>query len=247
MKRRRKKRSEASLADLQSRLEQRAEREINRQLAGLDSQSEDGKKDFEAFVESLAERRKGLSVKPEFTSEVVGVCKQILAFGAALLGLLIAFFPRLTELSSFWRSILGLAAVLTLDLTAISLLVMIWFFVQARSRYPFLYLNRLGNARPFFYYETLSRRRPYSPLPSNQGVVSSNKFYLADLVSFSDALIQETKDIHMRAKHELQQYYLLIVYQGYLDQYEMQLIHIFVYGSLASLAASLLTWCLVLR
>src|SRR5262249_15893018 len=150
---RKRKCSEAYLADLQIRLEQRAEREINRQLARFDSQTEDAKKEYRAFIDRLAERRKGLSVKPEFTSEVVGICKEIVAFGAALLGLLIAFFPRLTELSSFWRSMLGLAALLTLDLTAVSLLVMIWFFVQARSRYPFLYLNSLGNAPPFFYYE----------------------------------------------------------------------------------------------
>jgi hypothetical protein len=244
---RKQKRNEAYLADLQIRLEQRAERGINRQLAQFDSETEEGKKEYQAFIDRLAERRKGLTVEPEFTSEVVGICKQILAFGAALLGLLIAFFPRLTELSSFWRSMLGLAALLTLDLTAISFLVLIWFFVQARSRYPFLYLNNLGNAPPFFYYETLSRRRPYSPIPSKRGVVHGNKFYLADLVKFGDTLIRETKDLRLRARHELQQYYLLIVYQGYLDQYEMQLVHIFVYGSLASVAASILTWFLVLR
>ena len=240
-------RDEAHLVRLQTWLEQRASREIQQHLSRFDVSTEDGKKQFEAFTAQMVERRKSLSVKPEFTSEVVGICKQILAFGATLLGLIIAFFPRLTELSEFWRSILGLTTLLTLDLTVVSLLVLVWFFIQARSRYPFLYLQKLGNAPPFFYYETLNRRRPYSPLPSALGVFSGNKYYLTDLKKFSQTLVEEAQDPLLRARHELQQYYLLIVYQGYLDQYEMQLVHIFVYGSLASIVASVATWFLILK
>jgi hypothetical protein len=220
----------------------RAEKEIRRQLARFDTTSDIGKCRLATFIQRVSDRRNALHIKPEFTPEVVGVCKQIVAFGAALLGLAIAFFPRLTDVAPFWQSVVGAAALLTVNLTGIALFVLVWFFVQARSRYPFLYLERMGNAMPFFYYQTLDRHRSYKPLPSTKGILSANRFFLTDLRKFARNLVDEDEDVLTRARHELQQYYLLIVYQGYLDQYEMQLVHIFVYASLASLLSILIVW-----
>jgi hypothetical protein len=127
---------------------------------------------------------------------------------------------RLDNLAPFWQSIIKLALLISLNLTGIAFVVLVWFFVQARSRYPFLFLEFLGNAPPFFYYETLSRTRSYSPLSRVPGIFRANLLYLRDLTKFARTLVDEDQDPITRARYELQQYYLLIVYQGYLDQYE---------------------------
>lgn len=238
-----KRRDEAYFADLQSRLERRTERLIERQLARFSSDTEEGKKILVAFVDRSSERRKNLHIKPEFTPQVVAVCQQILSFGMAGLGLVVAFWAKLVDIAPFWQAVIKTASVISLNLTAVSFFVLVWFFVQARSRYPFLFLERLGNATPFFYYETLSRRWHYRPLSTTYQILEANRRYLSDFGTFAQKLVDEDKSLLQRAKYELQQYYLLIVYQGFLDQFEMQLEHIFLYGSVAGvLSAVVVCW-----
>jgi hypothetical protein len=239
-------RTESDFAALQARIERCAERQIDRQLRRFPSGSDEEKKHFEGFIDRVADRRKNLHIKPEFTPQVVGVCQQILAFGMAGLGLVVAFGTRIADAAPFWQSVIKTAFLIALNLTAIAFLVLVWFFVQARSRYPFLFLERLGNAPPFFYYETLSRRWRFSPVSRVGGIFKANRNYLNDLSSFAKKLVDEDQDSVKRAKYELQQYFLLIVYQGYLDQYEMQLEHIFLYCSVSGvLSALLVCWWLL--
>ena len=244
--RRKRRRKESDFAALQDRIERYAERQINKQLHRFPSGSDEEKRHFEAFIDRLSDRRKNLHIKPEFTPQVVGVCQQILAFGIAGLGLVVAFGTRLGDVAPFWQSVIKAACLIALNLTAISFFVLVWFFVQARSRYPFLFLERLGNAPPFFYYETLSRSWRFRPLSRAPGIFKANRNYLSDLSSFAKKLVDEDQDPIQRARYELQQYYLLIVYQGYLDQYEMQLEHIFLYCSVSGvLSALVVCWWLL--
>jgi hypothetical protein len=238
------KRRERYVAVLQARLEQRTERQIRRQLARFDLKTDEGKKAFESFIERLSDRRKNLHIKPEFTPQVVGACQQILAFGMAGLGLGVAFSARLADITPFWQSMVKTAFLVSLNLTAMSFLVLVWFFIQARSRYPFLFLDRLGNAAPFFYYETLSRTWHYPPIRTRRGILNANFNYLVDLGRFAQTLVNENADPIERARYELQQYYLLIVYQAFLDQFEMQLEHIFLYGTVSGVLSALVvsTW-----
>jgi hypothetical protein len=229
---------ESYWADLQREQEMETEQLIEKQLNRFDVGTEDGKKRLKEFVDRLADRRKNLHINPEFTPQVVGVCQQILAFGMAGLGLIVAFWSRLTGLTPFWQALAKAAFLVSLNLTAIAFTVLLWFFVQARSRYPFLFLERFGNAKPFFYYETLSRRWSYSPISSRRGIAKANLQYLSDLAAFTETMVDEDESLLKRARYELQQYFLLIAYQGYLDQYEMQLEHIFLYGSTAGLLAA---------
>jgi len=233
-------------ADLQRAWEQETVQLIDKQLSRFDSGSPEGKKSLEIFIERLADRRKNLHIKPEFTPQVVGVCQQILAFGMAGLGLIVAFWSRLTDLAPFWQAVAKTGFLISLNLTGIAFAVLIWFFVQARSRYPFLFLERFGNAVPFFYYETLRRRWRYSPLLTRRGIARTNRDYLSDFAGFTETLIDEDKDLTKRARYELQQYFLLIAYQGYLDQYEMQLEHLFLYCSIAGVSSAVVVcWWLL--
>jgi len=239
-------RTESYFATLQARIERRAERQIEKQLARFPSGSAEQKEHFDAFIQRLSDRRKNLQIRPEFTPQVVGACQQILAFGVAGLGLVVAFGTRITDAAPFWQSVAKAACLIALNLTGIAFLVLVWFFVQARSRYPFLFLERLGNAPPFFYYETLTRSSNYRPLSSISGIFKANRTYLKDLSGFAKNLVDEDQDPIQRAKYELQQYFLLIVYQGYLDQYEMQLEHLFLYCSVSGvLSALLVSWWLL--
>jgi hypothetical protein len=244
--RRKRRRKESDFAALQDRIERCAEREITKQLRRFPSGSDEEKKHFEAFIDRVTDRRKNLHIKPEFTPQVVGVSQQILAFGMAGLGLVVAFGTRLGDVAPFWQSVIKAAFLIALDLTAISFIVLVWFFVQARSRYPFLFLKRMGNAPPFFYYETLNRSWHFRPLSGSTGIFRSNRNYLGDFSKFAKTLVDEDQDPIQRARYELQQYYLLIVYQGFLDQYEMQLEHIFLYCSVSGvLSALVVCWWLL--
>lgn len=240
-------RTESDFASVQARIELLVEQEIDRQLQRFPLKTQTGKDQLEAFINRISERRKNLQVKPEFTPQVVGVCQQILAFGIAGLGLVVAFGARIADAAPFWQSVIKAGFLLSLNLTVIAFLVLVWFFVQARTRYPFLFLERLGNAPPFFYYETLRRTWRYNPLPTLREVFRANCNYLKDLESFAKKLVDEDQDPLKRAKYELQQYFLLIVYQGYLDQYEMQLEHLFLYGSVSGALSILVIWGLLLK
>jgi hypothetical protein len=235
-------RTESEFAALQARIERHAEQEIQNQLQRYPLETKEGRKQLEAFIDRISDRRKNLNIKPEFTPQVVGVCQQILAFGMAGLGLVVAFGTRIADAAPFWQSVIKMAFLFALNLTAIAFFVLVWFFVQARSRYPFLFLERLGNAPPFFYYETLSRTWKYSPISTVGGIFQANQKYLEDFTGFAKKLVDEDHDPIQRAKYELQQYFLLIVYQGYLDQYEMQLEHIFLYASLSAVLSALVIW-----
>ena len=49
----------------------------------------------------------------------------------------------------------------------------------------------------------------------------------------------------MELKNEILQYFLLLRYQGYLDQYELQLVNTFMYMSFGSLLAAIVITMIV--
>jgi hypothetical protein len=190
-------------------------------------------------LESIKTRRSNLDVKPEFTPTVISACQQILAFGGAGLAVVATFSGRLVDLnwSATWVKVLAVLASFYLNLIIVAFITLVWFFIQARTRYPFLFLQHLGNAVPYFYYRTLSRDHTWWPVRTWKGIARANAQYLDDLVAFVEYHANEDK--RSRLKSELCQYFLLIVYQGYLDQFEMQLVHLFLFGLIGNLIASL--------
>lgn len=222
---------EAAFARRMEKLEERVNAEIEGIINGKDDKA------IDAILERIKDRRSSLHIQPEFTHLVVTISGQILAFGSAGLGLMIAFSNKIPAFTDYWKEIVSLLGLFYIDLVLIALVVLLWFLIQSRIRYPFLYLKHLGNTVPYYYYETLSRRRSWKPLQLPADTMISNIYYLKDLRKYVKYAVSENKK--QQLKVELQQFYLLINYQGYLDQFEMQLEHIFLYGLFGSLASVL--------
>lgn len=192
---------------------------------------------------TLKDRRDKLHIQPEFTHLIVGICGQILAFGSAGIGFMIAFSNKIPAFTDFWRNVLAVCGLFYLNIMLIALITLVWFFMQSRSRYPFLFLRKLGNAYPYFYLEALQREnRKFSwrPIQSPKNIFRTNKMYLEDLKKYFEYSLTETKEEKLKA--EIRQMFLLINYQGFLDHYEMQLGHIFLYGLVGSLVSLFLIY-----
>lgn len=233
--------NEADYSALLEKAEADAQVEFDNLIARLDVpglDNDEQKAIYEKLLREMCDRRDRLHIKPEFTPDIVKVCSGILAFGAAGLGLSLAFANNIDLLTSFGKTIVLTVILFYINLIMTSLLVLGWFFLQARTRYPFLYLKRLGNSMPYFYYQTLDRSRKYNPLQTPRGVYERNRDYLEDLLKFSRYLIEE--DYPAKLRNEIQQYYLLIVYQAYLDQYELQLTHLFLYCAVGGTVSALI-------
>ncbi|WCM26335.1 hypothetical protein NDN01_20360 [Sphingomonas sp. QA11] len=215
-------------------LEDRVEAELNSLIVSIGyGKKAEARLDY--LIEKVRKRRGSLTVKPEFTPEVVGIAKQIVAFGAAGLSFALAFGEKIpANLGAFSLALMALYA----NVTIVSLLILIWFFAQARTRYPWLYLHKLGNSSKYFYYAAepllkMSYRPFYLPAGfRDRGLSQDLERYLENLSSLSRETVSENKKDELR--NELIQYHLLIVYQGYLDQYEQQLTHLALYGFIGS-------------
>src|SRR5436190_1371466 len=82
------------------------------------------------LIEKIRKRRAFLAIKPEFTPEVVGIAKQIVAFGGAGFGFVLTFSNQDT-MKHFTALTTGLT-LLYINITLVSLFLLIWFFCQAR-------------------------------------------------------------------------------------------------------------------
>lgn len=116
-------------ADVLARVRTAEERELNR------------------IVEVVGKRRDALSQASE-PSEAVGICKQILAFGGAGIGLTVAFSDKLKTADEKTVKIVLILGTFYFELILASLLV---YLLQTRFLYPFVYLKKIGNTRPWFY------------------------------------------------------------------------------------------------
>lgn len=226
-------------------LESEIEAEIDKLLASS-ARGKDSKEHLDELIEKVRKRRSALSVRPEFTPEVVGIAKQIVAFGAAGFSFALAFGDKV---SGEWSALTQALTTLYVNVTLVSLAILVWFFLQARTRYPWLYLEHLGNSSQYFYYNavpTTYRYHPfYLPWNRNTGLERDLTMYLRNLESFARGSVRESKREEL--KNELLQYHVLVFYQGYLDQYEQQLTHTALYGFIASAlcSAAVLIWGLL--
>jgi len=179
-------------------------------------------------IDIIKSRRASLALSSSTTEQIVGICKQILAFGVAGLALSVGFSDKIHTLSSLAQRLIVLAGIFYLELVLISLIVLIWYLLQSHFRYPFLYFKKIGNAWPYFYYSSISRSVNRSPIQNAESRVKAGVSYARDFVTFSDLCLKETPKDRLRA--ELQQYFLLISYQGYVQQFALRLANLFFYG-----------------
>jgi len=211
-------------------LEERTEKRLNAELEAVEKLDA---KAIPKLLEKTRTRRALLSIKPEFTPEVVGIAKEIIAFGGAGLGFALAFGEKMPAEFGWFTILIG---TFYLNLIVVSLAILAWFFMQARTRYPWLYLNRLGNSDQYFYYNAVPTNYSFAPIymyRKDRRIYGALESYLGNLSKFAKRCITETPVEEL--KNEIIQYHLLLFYQGYLDQYEQQLTHTAIYGFSASL------------
>lgn len=189
-----------------------------------------------ALIELVRSRRASLVVGSDITTEVVGICKQVLAFGAAGFGLSIGFADRIVTLPSAIQKGLTIGGITYLELTLVSLVVLALYLLQARYRYPFLSLRKIGNAWPYFYYASVSAGIPRNPVETRRRQAQSAMLYARDFVHFVQKVTSETEEERLRA--EVQQYFLLLAYQGYVNQFSLRLTNTFFYGVCGSLVTA---------
>jgi hypothetical protein len=114
---------------------------------------------------------------------------------------------------------------------------LILYVLQARFRYPFLYFKNIGNAWPYFYYASISAETPRLLFPTRASHQAGGVLYGEDFVRFARHSIEETPA--ERARVELQQYFLLLAYQGYVNQFSLRLANWFLYGLVGVLLSTL--------
>lgn len=183
----------------------------------LQSSTEQNVKDPEKIIERIRKRRGMLPLTSDINSEVVGICKQVLAFGAAGLGLSLGFADKLSSLPTPVQRAIAIGGIVYLEIVLVSLVVLIWYLSQARFRYPFLFFKHIGNSWPWFYYASIDDETPRSPFQLPYQRLLAGYLYARDLVRFTPKVLAETQSDELRV--ELQQYFLLLSFQGYVNQF----------------------------
>lgn len=198
-----------------------------------------------SMIEVIKGRREKLALTSNSTNQIVGICQQILAFGAAGLALSVGFSDKLHSFSVQSQKLIVLAGLFYAELVLLSLLVLIWYLLQTHFRYPFLYFKKIGNAWPYFYYASISRQVNRSPVQSAAERIRAGALYAQDFVKFSKLCLEETP--RQRLRVELQQYFLLIAYQGYIQQFALRFANLFAYGFVGAALSTLLLvlWSMV--
>jgi hypothetical protein len=180
------------------------------------------------LIELVRKRRASLSLGSSTKTEIVGICKQILAFGAAGIGLSIGFSDKFIAAAPAMQKVIVIGAIFYLEIMFVSLLVMLVYTMQARFRYPSLYFSKIGNAWPYFYYASISEGIPRQTWQTKKKLLTGAKLYAQDFLRFSSKVATEGTAAELRA--EVQQYYLLLSYQGYAHQFSLRLANLFFYG-----------------
>lgn len=209
------------------------------------AQATDSATDPDSVIERIRKRRSFLSLASDINTEVVGVCKQVLAFGAAGLALSIGFADKLAVLAVGLQKAIVIAGIVYSELVLVSLVVLFFYLLQARFRYPFLSFERIGNTWPWFYYASISSEVPRTPLQTPGQRLLAARLYATDLVRFANKALAETKKEELRI--EIQQYFLLLAYQGYVHQFSLRLTNIFFCGVAGSIFTGLVlaVWAIV--
>ncbi len=189
------------------------------------------------MMERIKDRRSKLSLSSGITAPIVGICQQILAFGAAGIALTVGFIDKVETFSPIVQKFLAAFGIFYVELIVLSLLVLIQYMLQARFRYPSIYFEKIGNAWPYFYYSKITQVSR-NPMQGSKTRFDASVAYARDLVNFSEMVLGESDAERLRA--ELQQYFLLMSYQAYVHQFAVLLGRLFMYGFIAAVATLLL-------
>lgn len=194
------------------------------------------------LIPDVKARREKLSLSTSITAPIVGISQQILAFGGAGVALTIGFIDKVKHFSPIVQKSLAIVGIFYSELILLSLGVLILYMLQARFRFPSIYFAKIGNGWPFFYYAAIT---PVSrnPVQSSRKRFDAAVAYAGDLVHFCENVLLESDEDRLRV--ELQQYFLLMSYQAYVNQFALRLASVFMYGFIGAVITALLMFVLI--
>lgn len=195
-------------------------------------------------VNRIRQRRSLLETDTNITDQIVGISKQVLAFGAGFLTIGLVLSDKALSLPILPRRILFLGGAFYLQLVFVAVFVLIMYTLQARFRYPFLSMPKIGNAWPFFYYAAISPGTPRTEIQTHGARKLGGARYAEDLLRFSSNVVSETERDMLR--NELQQYFVLMAYQAYNNQFSLRLTNAFIYLIVGATVSTVLLSILVL-
>lgn len=184
--------------------------------------------ELEDIKNQISDYRKNLGLNTGITEPIIGICRQILAFGAAGFALSLGFLDSLDDFNITPKKYIAIAGIYYLQLMVVSIYILILYISQARFRYPFLQFEKIGNSWPFFYYATISNKVPYGVFQSKKSSLLANILYARDLLRYVGNATSD--NTIARIKKELLQHFLLISLQAYLHQQSLKLANSFIYG-----------------
>lgn len=196
-----------------------------------------------ALLEVVKDRRGKIPLSTGITDQIIGICQSLLAFGAGGLALSLAFIDKASKLSVPVQKYLAIAGIFYVELVIVSVLTLILYMLQARFRFPFLYFSKSGNAWPWFYYASINPDVPRGAVQFARKRLKASELYAQDLVKFTQRVLEE--DDTRRLRNEIQQYFLLMSYQGYVNQFSLRLANLFMYGFVGAFIAALIMLLLV--
>ena len=247
-------------------LEESTDREVEAQLVGLTHTQ------LTHLGERIKECRERVSVGAAYDNEVVAISKQILAFGIAGVAFTAAFARDISSLPAAVIDVVAASALFYFNLLLLSLYTLFSFVWQSRFRYPFLYFSLIGNTRPYFYYASIAPNTRRATFQTAEEKMLGAELYAKDLLEFvrlhtvpteeaakaaggregatetreggeAAALLEEKlRGKRREIRADLQQYFLLISYQGYVNQYEVRLNNHFLYGLVGSSVVALASY-----
>jgi len=220
------------------KLEEDATKEVDELLSQI------GKKECKKLQEEIEKRIKSVDVKPAYGNEVISICKQILSFGIAGFAIAIAFANKIKEIPEQILPLIGFSSLFYLNLIVLSLYILFKFLWQSRQRYPFLYFQKIGNTIPYFYYRTISSETSRDAFQTHQERLSAMKLYSQDLLRFVRYIMSTNRREQGFLRDDLQQYFLLLSYQGYVNQKEVRITNSFIYGLIASMLSTIVVFLL---
>lgn len=223
-------------------IETAADNCVNRLLtATLSTATCETKKEL---LEVVKDRRSKIPLSTGITDQIIGICQSLLAFGAGGLGLSIAFIDKASALSVPVQKYLAIAGIFYVELVIVSVLALMLYMIQARFRYPSIYFKKIGNAWPWFYYASISPDVPRWPIQPSPMRLKASALYAKDFVNFTTLVLNE--DYTRRLRNEIQQYFLLMSYQGYVNQFSLRLANFFMYGFAGAFISMLIMLVLVI-
>ena len=206
----------------------------------LSQASDDTKKEL---IEVVKDRRSKLPLSTGITDQIVGICQSLLAFGAGGLALSLAFIDKASTLSVPVQKYLAIAGIFYVELVVVSILALILYMIQARFRYPSVYFKKIGNAWPWFYYASISPDVPRGPIQPSRQRLKATVLYAKDFIQFTRKVLNE--GYPERLRNEIQQYFLLMSFQGYVNQFSLRLANFFMYGFTGAFISMLIMFVLV--